>query len=104
MSPDTTRPGRMTADEARLRLERERDTRLAELQAAAKGGWAADDHVLVVQKETVKRVLEEIEAAFRRLEEGSYGVCPGCGAVIPVERLEILPYARCCVPCGRRAA
>lgn len=98
------RPGRMTAHEARQRLEHERNTRLTQLQAVAQAGWAADDHVMIVQKEAIQRVLKEIEAAFTRLQEGSYGVCPDCAKPIPAERLEILPYARCCVACGRRAA
>ncbi|MDX3238522.1 TraR/DksA C4-type zinc finger protein [Streptomyces sp. ME03-5709C] len=108
MSSDTARPGRrpgrMTAHEARQRLEHERSTRLTQLQAVAQAGWAADDHVMIVQKEAIQRVLKEIEAAFTRLQEGSYGVCPDCAKPIPAERLEILPYARCCVACGRRAA
>ncbi|MDX3094753.1 TraR/DksA C4-type zinc finger protein [Streptomyces sp. ME01-24h] len=94
----------MTAHEARQRLEHERNTRLTQLQAVAQAGWAADDHVMIVQKEAIQRVLKEIEAAFTRLQEGSYGVCPDCAKPIPAERLEILPYARCCVACGRRAA
>ncbi|MFE0631278.1 TraR/DksA C4-type zinc finger protein [Streptomyces sp. NPDC058864] len=112
MSPDTAPPeprpearsGRMTAHEARQRLEHERNTRLTQLRAVAEAGWAADDHVMVVQKEAVQRVLGEIEAAFARLQDGSYGVCPDCAKPIPAERLEILPYARCCVACVRRAA
>ncbi|SNS37233.1 TraR/DksA C4-type zinc finger protein [Actinacidiphila glaucinigra] len=116
MSPDTARPGprpeprpetptgRMAAHEVRQRLEHERDTRLTQLRAVAEAGWAADDHVMVVQKEAIQRVLGEIEAAFARLQDGSYGVCPDCAGPIPAERLEILPYARCCVACGRRAA
>ncbi|MFF7679617.1 TraR/DksA C4-type zinc finger protein [Actinacidiphila glaucinigra] len=116
MSPDTARPesppqprpesptGRMAAHEARQRLEHERVTRLTQLRAVAEAGWAADDHVMVVQKEAVQRVLAEIEAAFARLQDGSYGVCPDCAGPIPAERLEILPYARRCVACGRRAA
>lgn len=49
--------------------------------------------------------LEEVEAAFTRLERGTYGVCTTCGAKIPVERLEVRPFAEHCVPCasGRRS-
>jgi RNA polymerase-binding transcription factor DksA len=41
--------------------------------------------------------LEEIDAAFTRLENGSYGRCEECGTSIPDERLEIMPAARYCV-------
>ncbi|MEU1619441.1 TraR/DksA C4-type zinc finger protein [Streptomyces sp. NPDC005722] len=98
------RPVGVSVPDAHRRLEHERDTRLTQLRAVAEAGWAADDHVMVVQKEAIQRVLGEIEAAFARLQDGSYGVCPDCARPIPAERLEILPYARCCVACGRRAA
>jgi DnaK suppressor protein len=41
----------------------------------------------------------EVEAALRRIEEGTYGKCERCGETIPVERLEALPTARLCVSC-----
>ena len=41
--------------------------------------------------------LREIAAAVHRLDEGTYGVCEGCGDAIPPERLEARPTARTCV-------
>lgn len=38
--------------------------------------------------------LQEVEAAFQRLEEGRYGICEGTGEPIPDERLEAEPAAR----------
>ena len=43
--------------------------------------------------------LSEIDAALRRLEEGSYGLCESCAEPIPWERLEVLPMSRLCTPC-----
>jgi DnaK suppressor protein len=43
--------------------------------------------------------LEQIEAALRRIADGSYGICLDCGEPILPERLEILPYAPTCVRC-----
>jgi DnaK suppressor protein len=43
--------------------------------------------------------LTEIDAALHRLEHGGYGVCKRCEAAIPLERMEILPMARLCMPC-----
>jgi len=48
--------------------------------------------------------LTEIEAAFARVQDGSYGICFKCTKPIPVERLEILPYTPFCVPCQRDTA
>ncbi len=63
-------------------LERE----LAEAGAARAREWMAD-----------------IEHALQRLDAGTYGSCEACGMLIPFERLEAIPSARCCVGClGRR--
>jgi 16S rRNA (guanine(527)-N(7))-methyltransferase RsmG/RNA polymerase-binding protein DksA len=44
--------------------------------------------------------LEEVEAALKRIEEGSYGICEKTGRPIPVERLEAYPAARTVVDAG----
>ena len=53
------------------------------------------------QVETLARRLQQhladIEAAERRLDDGSYGICERCGGVIPEDRLEARPTARTCV-------
>jgi RNA polymerase-binding transcription factor DksA len=41
--------------------------------------------------------LSEIDAAFERLDAGTYGVCEVCGRPLPGERLEARPAARRCV-------
>ncbi|MGW0548857.1 TraR/DksA C4-type zinc finger protein [Streptomyces altiplanensis] len=108
MPLDTARPGsrpeRLTAHEARQRLEHERDSRLVQLKALEEAGQEADDHSMAVQKDSLQRVLKDIGAAFGRVDDGTYGTCQDCAQPIPVERLEILPYARCCVGCQRRSA
>jgi len=43
--------------------------------------------------------LRRIEAALRRANDGSYGLCVDCDAVIPKERLEAEPTALRCVRC-----
>ncbi|GAA2422373.1 TraR/DksA C4-type zinc finger protein [Streptomyces coeruleofuscus] len=90
--------------EASQRLEHARTSRLAQLQALDESGPSTDDHLSAVQKAAMERVLKEIEAAFARIEDGTYGTCLGCAKPVPPERLEILPYTRYCVACQRRAA
>ncbi|MFF9622790.1 TraR/DksA C4-type zinc finger protein [Streptomyces griseosporeus] len=90
-------------DEARQRLEHARSSRLAQLDALRETGQSADDHLLSEQRTAMERVLKEIEAAFARIEDGTYGTCLSCAKPIPAERLEILPYTRHCVACRRRA-
>jgi DnaK suppressor protein len=43
--------------------------------------------------------LKQIDEAFDRIEDGSYGLCETCRKNIPKERLKAIPYARLCVVC-----
>jgi DnaK suppressor protein len=43
--------------------------------------------------------VEEIDHALAKIELGTYGVCEGCGTLIPKNRLDALPYARLCIAC-----
>ncbi|MCA3236978.1 MAG: TraR/DksA family transcriptional regulator [Curvibacter sp.] len=43
--------------------------------------------------------LDAIEAALRRIEQGSYGVCTECGADIPAARLHAAPETLHCIRC-----
>ncbi|MFD5743736.1 TraR/DksA C4-type zinc finger protein [Streptomyces massasporeus] len=103
MSLDVTR-AEPHPHEARRRLEHARTSRLAQLRALDETERSADDHLLSAQKTAMERVLEEIEEAFARIDDGSYGICVGCAKPVPAERLEILPYTRHCVACQRRTA
>ncbi|MEW2293295.1 TraR/DksA C4-type zinc finger protein [Streptomyces sp. NPDC006743] len=107
MPSDATRTAprleRLTAEEARRRLEHARGTRLVQLQALTDSGQSADDHLMSAQRDAIGRVLKEIDAAFARIEDGTYGTCVACAAPVPAERLEILPYTSHCVACRRGA-
>lgn len=103
----TTHVGRaqyLTKHEARRRLEHERNSRLTQLRAIEEAAPHPDGDLQAAQTAAIQRVLEEIDAAGRRLADGSYGQCKSCQTVIPVERLEILPYVRFCVGCQQRAS
>lgn len=43
--------------------------------------------------------LLQIDEAFTRLREGTYGVCEECGEPINPKRLRIVPFTRTCVDC-----
>lgn len=42
---------------------------------------------------------KKIQHALKRIEEGTFGICEGCGAEIPEERLEAKPSVSLCLPC-----
>jgi DnaK suppressor protein len=46
-------------------------------------------------------VLLEIDAALKRIEDGTFGICARCGREIGEERLEAMPYATLCIECKR---
>jgi DnaK suppressor protein len=47
-----------------------------------------------------KEVLDQIEGALERIEDGSYGQCDTCGGKITTARLKAIPYAALCVQCA----
>lgn len=47
--------------------------------------------------------IRMIEAALRRISEGTYGVCASCGDDIAHKRLEALPWTDCCLRCQERS-
>lgn len=49
------------------------------------------DYIL---RERSRQKLEEIDAALKRIENKTYGVCEDTGKKIQKERLEAIPYAR----------
>jgi DnaK suppressor protein len=51
--------------------------------------------------ENSQTVLDEIDAALARIEEGTYGSCTNCGNEIAVGRLEAHPWATRCIDCAR---
>ena len=44
--------------------------------------------------------LAQVDAALERLDDGTYGICTGCGRPISSERLEAVPWAATCVACA----
>ena len=90
----------------RNQLDQQRRFRIEQLQEltadAAEAIAAADDprgQVTRVLKLAAESALADIEAALRRLEQGTYGTCERCTKPIPWERLEVLPMTGLCTPC-----
>ncbi len=58
-----------------------------------------DPQTVVALIDSTRQALADTTEALKRIAAGTYGRCERCGQDIPVERLEILPHARFCVPC-----
>ena len=53
----------------------------------------------VALRDNAHILLEQVEDALDRFEDGTYGVCDSCGSDIPMERLEAMPSAALCIKC-----
>jgi DnaK suppressor protein len=60
------------------------------------------EHIASLLEQT-RDQLSRVDAALRRLDEGSYGVCDRCGQQIAAGRLEARPTATMCISCASRA-
>ena len=67
------------------------------------GGDAASATVERAQSMAVgaslRELLDEVEAALRKLDKGTYGICDSCSKEITKKRLEALPWATLCKDC-----
>lgn len=55
----------------------------------------------VAFRDGARRAIERVEAALRRLDQGTYGRCLRCGGPIEEGRLAVLPEAELCAGCAR---
>lgn len=102
----------------RKRLLRERQDLLGALARVEKDGRFADEEgtqdladkatncytkeFLFHQSSNDRTLLQLIDDALGRIEQGSYGACVHCGGAMDKKRLEALPWARHCVPCQEK--
>lgn len=116
---------RRELEEFRRLLEAERDRLAEELEAIeehlpeveqisldASGGY--DEDLADVASDTFERekgiaiensvqdMLQQVEEALGRIDDGTYGACELCGQSIHPDRLRALPYARLCINCKAR--
>lgn len=54
------------------------------------------------QSDDNRRILQLIEEALRRIEDGSYGLCVECQEEVQSKRLDAVPWARHCIECQEK--
>ena len=64
------------------------------VEAAENRVLSALDHVQILRDQ---EELVAIDAARRRIRDGSYGLCAECEEPIPLARLRVVPTARLCL-------
>jgi DnaK suppressor protein len=53
-------------------------------------------------REREEKLLNKVEAALARLQNGSYGTCEDCGEEIDIKRLMARPVTTLCIDCKSR--
>lgn len=67
---------------------------------------SADRRLISLSKESLlerssqrRTVLRLVEAALKRISDGSFGICVACGDEIHDQRLQALPWTQFCLRC-----
>jgi RNA polymerase-binding protein DksA len=107
-------------DELRTRLESEREELAAQLttiedqafaatQSDMSGDVGVDDESADAGTATFERekelsieqnvrdLIQKIDRALKRIEDGTYGICEVCGKPIEKARIKALPYVDLCI-------
>jgi|SRR4051794_5761693 len=108
---------RLLAERERIeqQMRRVESTDEADSQEDAVGELSHyDDHMADAATETFERekdmaieeslrlLLEQVNAALVKVDDGTYGQCDRCHKPIAPGRIEALPYATLCIECAER--
>jgi DnaK suppressor protein len=74
----------------------------AESDASDDASNQVELNIQMTLSDTQKRELDQIDVALRKIGDGLFGQCEGCGQLIAEARLKALPFATLCVECKGR--
>lgn len=90
-------------------MEQEEDTRSVLMESTRVFPDVVDQAVLDSQVDFKLRIrgrqkmlIQKIQRALERIEDGSFGICEECGEDIPVKRLKARPVTTLCIVCKSR--
>src|SRR6266511_3812940 len=105
------RPNSHSRSAARAGLEAASATSPEGAGAGGYGEEASDAGSFTSERErdlslagNLRDLIEKIQGALGRIDDGSYGRCEVCGQPIEAERLDALPYTTLCLADARRRA
>lgn len=58
-----------------------------------------DKEILFELSDNERKILRDVDAALRKMEKGTYGLCEHCKKIIDKKRIKALPSARYCMTC-----
>lgn len=59
-----------------------------------------NEEVLTALDDSLNKEWKQIESALKKIENGGFGICEGCGDSIAIKRLESLPHTNVCIDCA----
>jgi DnaK suppressor protein len=66
---------------------------------AEDGASVAEAERIVTVSEDLQNILQQVNAALERMDEGTFGTCQRCGKSVAMARLEAFPYVAYCINC-----
>jgi RNA polymerase-binding transcription factor DksA len=63
------------------------------------GSNVAEAERIVTVTEDLQDILQLVNAALERMDQGTYGLCLRCGKAIGAARLDAFPYVAYCIEC-----
>ncbi len=95
-------------EHARARLLEQRSFRVKQLEELAGSGRdrmvpEAPQEIEEALRTAADAALADVDAALRRIEQGTYGRCARCAALVSRARLEAVPSAPLCWSCHHAA-
>lgn len=68
-------------------------------EPADRAALESDRNATLRIRDRERKLINKIDEALQRIEDGVYGVCESCGEAIGVERLKARPVTTLCIDC-----
>ena len=90
----------LEAEREEVRLSEAPSDRSPDPNTAEGGSLAFELEKELSVAQNAEDLLVQVRHALDRIRRRQFGICESCGAAIPTERLDVLPYATKCVTCA----
>jgi RNA polymerase-binding protein DksA len=80
-----------------ISLEEEAGDESSDQHLADVGAVTLNRELDLSMRENVEHLLEQVDRALEKIEEGTYGLCDRCGQPIEEGRLQAMPEATLCL-------
>jgi RNA polymerase-binding protein DksA len=84
-----------------MAVDDDSDRPVKDLAELASNNYCEETTIGLIENSSER--LEEISAALKRIDNGTFGSCEKCGHEISKDRLQAVPFARQCIACAGKA-